>query len=112
MFNRTKYIFQHAALFYCLCFFLGSVGNVVFPNIEPWAAGLFLIAIGSVWGVNTYSTLLQPSWLGYFLSTTTISIGTIVLIENLIENEIISILILIIGSIFYVWAINYKILLM
>ena len=53
---------------------------------------------------NTYSTLLQPSWLGYFLSTTTISIGTIILIENLIENEIISILILIIGSIFYVWA--------
>ena len=104
LFNRTKYIFQHAALFYCLCFFLGSVGNVVFPNIEPWAAGLFLIAIGSVWGVNTYSTLLQPSWLGYFLSTTTISIGTIVLIENLIENEIISILILIIGAIFYVWA--------
>jgi len=104
LFNRTKYIFQHAALFYCLCFFLGSVGNLVFPNIEPWAAGLFLIAIGSIWGVNTYSTLLQPSWLGYFLSTTTISIGTIILIENLIENEIISILILIIGSIFYVWA--------
>jgi len=104
LFNRTKYIFQHAALFYCICFFLGSIGNIIFPNIEPWAGALFLIAIGSVWGINTYSKLLQPSWLGYFLSTTTISIGTIILIEDLIENEIISILILITGSIFYVWA--------
>ena len=87
-----------------MCFFLGSVGNIIFPNIESWAAGLFLITIGSIWGINTHSTLLQPSWLGYFLSTTTISIGTIILIENLFTNEIIIILILIIGSIFYVWA--------
>ena len=104
LFKRTEYIFQHAGLFYCLCFFLGSIGNIIFPNIEPWAGGLFAIAIGSVWGVNTYSTLLKPSWLGYFLSTTTISFGVIVLIEDLIGNEIISILILLIGSVFYVWA--------
>ena len=105
LFLRTKLIFQHAALFYCLCFFLGAVGNLIFPNIEPWAGGLFLIAIGSVWGINTYSTLLKPSWLGYFLSATTISIGTIILIEDLLGNdEIISILILIIGSVVYVWA--------
>ena len=104
LFNRTKYIFQHAGLFYCICFFLGSIGNIIFPNIEPWGGGLFAIAIGSVWGVNTYSTLLKPSWIGYFLSTTTISIGTIIIIDDLIGNEIISILILLIGSIFYVWA--------
>ena len=55
-------------------------------------------------GINTYSTLLKPSWLGYFLSASTVSIGTIILIEDLIQIEIISILILILGSIFYVWA--------
>ena len=49
--------------------------------------------------------MLKPSWLGYFLSTTTISIGTIILIEDLLGNdEIISILILITGSVVYVWA--------
>jgi hypothetical protein len=94
LFLRTKLIFQH----------LGAIGNLLFPNIEPWAAGLFLIAIGSIWGINTYSTLLKPSWLGYFLSASTVSIGTIILIEDLIQVEIISILILILGSIFYVWA--------
>ena len=104
LFQRTKLIFQHAGLFYCLCFFLGATGNLIFPNIEPWAGGLFLIAIGSVWGINTYSTLLKPSWLGYFLSTTTVSIGSIIFIEDLINSEIITILILIFGSIFYVWA--------
>ena len=104
LFQRTKLIFQHAGLFYCLCFFLGATGNLIFPNIEPWAGGLFLIAIGSVWGINTYSTLLKPSWLGYFLSTTTVSIGSIIFIEDLIDSEIITILILIFGSIFYVWG--------
>ena len=48
--------------------------------------------------------MLKPSRLGYFLSTTTIYFGVIVLIEDLIGNEIISILILLIGSVFYVWA--------
>ena len=83
---------------------MGATGNLIFPNIEPWAGGLFLISIGSVWGINTYSTLLKPSWLGYFLSTTTVSIGSIIFIEDLIDSEIITILILIFGSIFYVWA--------
>ena len=104
LFLRTKLIFQHAALFYCICFHLGAIGNLLFPNIEPWAAGLFFISIGSIWGINTYSTVLKPSWLGYFLSISTVSIGTIILIEYLIQIEIISILILILGSIFYVWA--------
>ena len=104
LFQRTKLIFQHAGLFYWLCLFFGATGNLIFPNIEPWAGGLFLIAIGSVWGINTYSTLLKPSWLGYFLSTTTVSIGSIIFIEDLIDSEIITILILIFGSIFYVWA--------
>ena len=85
LFLRTKLIFQHAALFYCICFHLAAIGNLLFPNIEPWAAGLFLIAIGSIWGINTYSTLLKPSWLGYFLSASTFSIGTIILIEDLIQ---------------------------
>ena len=83
---------------------MGATGNLIFPNIEPWAGGLFLIAIGSVWGINTNSTLLKPSWLGYFLSTTTVSIGSIIFIEDLIDSEIITILILIFGSIFYVWG--------
>ena len=38
------------------------------------------------------------------LSTTTVSIGSIIFIEYLIDSEIITILILIFGSIFYVWA--------
>ena len=37
MYSRTKQIFQHVALFYSSIFFLGSVGNIIFPNIEPWA---------------------------------------------------------------------------
>ena len=32
LFKRTEYIFQHAGLFYCLCFFLGSIGNIIFPT--------------------------------------------------------------------------------
>ena len=48
--------------------------------------------------------MLKPSWLGYFLSTTTVSIGSIIFIEDLIDSEIITILILIFGSIFYVWG--------
>ena len=46
LYVRTRLIFQHIALFYTSIFFLGSLGNLIFPNIEPWAGGLFLIAIG------------------------------------------------------------------
>ncbi len=51
LYTRTQQIFQHVALFYSSIFFLGSVGNITFPNIEPWAGGLFLISIGLIWGL-------------------------------------------------------------
>ena len=105
MYSRTKQIFQHAALFYSSIFFLGSVGNIIFPNIEPWAGGLFLIATGMIWGLYTFNKILGPSWLGYLLATSTISIGSIILIENLFgNNNLLKIILLIIGSVIFVWA--------
>jgi len=105
MYSRTKQIFQHVALFYSSIFFLGSVGNIIFPNIEPWAGGLFLIATGLIWGLYTFNKILGPSWLGYLLSTSTISIGSIILIENLFgNNNLLKIILLIIGSVIFVWA--------
>lgn len=105
MYSRTKQIFQHVALFYSSIFFLGSVGNIIFPNIEPWAGGLFLIATGLIWGLYTFNKILDPSWLGYLLATSTISIGSIILIENLFgNNNLLKIILLIIGSVIFVWA--------
>ena len=105
MHSRTKQIFQHVALFYSSIFFLGSVGNIIFPNIEPWAGGLFLIATGLIWGLYTFNKILDPSWLGYLLATSTISIGSIILIENLVgNNNLLKIILLIIGSVIFVWA--------
>ncbi len=105
MYSRTKQIFQHIALFYSSIFFLGSIGNIIFPNIEPWAGGLFLIATGLIWGLYTFNKILGPSWLGYLLATSTISIGSIILIENLFgNNNLLKIIILIIGSVIFVWA--------
>ena len=105
MYSRTKQIFQHVALFYSSIFFLGSVGNIIFPNIEPWAGGLFLIATGLIWGLYTFYKILGPSWLGYLLATSTISIGSIILIENLFgNNNLLKIILLIIGSVIFVWA--------
>ena len=104
-YSRTRQIFQHAALFYSSIFFLGSLGNIIFPNIEPWAGGLFLISIGSIWGLYTFNKILGPSWLGYFLSTSTISIGSIILIDNLFgDNDLLGIIFLILGSVLFVWA--------
>ena len=104
-YTRTRQIFQHVALFYSSIFFLGSVGNIIFPNIEPWAGGLFLISIGFVWGLYTLNEILGPSWLGYFLSTSTISIGSVVLIDNLFsDNDLLEIIFLILGSVLFVWA--------
>jgi hypothetical protein len=104
-YSRTRQIFQHAALFYSSIFFLGSLGNIIFPNIEPWAGGLFLIAIGLVWGIYTFNEVLGPSWLGYFLTTSTISIGSIILIDNLFgNNDLLEIVVLILGSVLFVWA--------
>ena len=105
LYSRTRQIFQHAALFYSSIFFLGSVGNIIFPNIEPWAGGLFLISIGLIWGLYTFNKILGPSWLGYFLSTSTISIGSIILIDNLFgDNDLLEIIFLILGSVLFVWA--------
>ena len=105
LYTRTRQIFQHVALFYSTIFFLGSVGNIIFPNIEPWAGGLFLISIGLIWGLYTFNEVLGPSWLGYFLSTSTISIGSIILIDNLFSNnDLLEIILLILGSVLFVWA--------
>ena len=105
LYTRTQQIFQHVALFYSSIFFLGSVGNIIFPNIEPWAGGLFLISIGLIWGLYTFNEALGPSWLGYFLSTSTISIGSIILIDNLFSNnDLLEIIFLILGSVLFVWA--------
>ena len=104
-YSRTRQIFQHAALFYSSIFFLGSLGNIIFPNIEAWAGGLFLISIGLIWGLYTFNKILGPSWLGYFLSTSTISIGSVVLIDNLFgSNDLLEIIFLILGSVLFVWA--------
>ena len=105
LYTKTWQIFQHVALFYSTIFFLGSVGNIIFPNIEPWAGGLFLISIGLIWGLYTFNEVLGPSWLGYFLSTSTISIGSIILIDNLFSNnDLLKIILLILGSVLFVWA--------
>ena len=105
LYVRTRLIFQHIALFYTSIFFLGSLGNLIFPNIEPWAGGLFLIAIGLIWGLYTSNEVLGPSWLGYLLSTSTMSIGFIVLIDDLLQNnDLLQIILLIFGSVVFVWA--------
>ena len=105
LYVRTRLIFQHIALFYTSIFFLGSLGNLIFPNIEPWAGGLFLIATGLIWGLYTSNEVLGPSWLGYLLSTSTMSIGFILLIDDLLQkNDLLQIILLIFGSVVFVWA--------
>ena len=105
LYVRTRLIFQHIALFYTSIFFLGSLGNFIFPNIEPWAGGLFLIATGLIWGLYTSNEVLGPSWLGYLLSTSTMSIAFIVLIDDLLQNnDLLQIILLIFGSVVFVWA--------
>ena len=105
LYIRTRLIFQHIALFYTSIFFLGSLGNLTFPNIEPWGGGLFLIATGLIWGLYTFNETLGPSWLGYLLSTSTVSIGFIILIDDLLRNnDLLQIILLIFGSIMFVWA--------
>ena len=105
LYVKTRLIFQHIALFYTSIFFLGSLGNFIFPNIEPWGGGLFLIATGLIWGLYTSNEVLGPSWLGYLLSTSTMSIGFIVLIDDLLQNnDLLQIILLIFGSIVFVWV--------
>jgi hypothetical protein len=105
LYKITVEIFQHITLFYSLVFFLGSIGNLFLRNVEPWGIGLFITAVGLIWGLNTYSNLLQPSWLGYFLSSVNIAIGVIAITEDLLSNfKIINILVLIVGSLIYIWT--------
>ena len=105
LYIKTGLIFQHIALFYTSIFFLGSLGNLIFPNIEPWAAGLFLFSTGLIWGLYTLNEVLEPSWLGYLLATSTISIGAIIFINDLVgSNNLLEIILLILGSIVFVWG--------
>ena len=105
LYIRTGLIFQHIALFYTSIFFLGSLGNLIFPNIEPWAGGLFLFSTGLIWGLYTLNEVLEPSWLGYLLASSTISIGSIIFINDLVgSNNLLEIILLILGSIIFVWG--------
>ena len=105
LYIKTGLIFQHIALFYTSIFFLGSLGNLIFPNIEPWAGGLFLFSTGLIWGLYTLNEVLEPSWLGYFLASSTISIGSIIFINDLVaSNNLLEIILLILGSIIFVWG--------
>ena len=105
LYIKTGLIFQHIALFYTSIFFLGSLGNLIFPNIEPWAAGLFLFSTGLIWGLYTLNEVLEPSWLGYLLASSTISIGSIIFINDLVgSNNLLEIILLILGSIVFVWG--------
>jgi hypothetical protein len=105
LYIRTGSIFQHITLFYTSIFFLGSLGNLFFQNIEPWAGGLFLFSTGLIWGLYTLSEVLEPSWLGYLLSSSTISIGSIIFINDLVgSNNLLEIILLILGSVIFVWG--------
>ena len=105
LYIKTGLIFQHIALFYTSIFFLGSLGNLIFPNIEPWGGGLFLFSTGLIWGLYTLNEVLEPSWLGYFLASSTISIGSIIFINDLVgSNNLLEIILLILGSIVFVWG--------
>ena len=105
LYIKTGLIFQHIALFYTSIFFLGSLGNLMFPNIEPWAGGLFLFSTGLIWGLYTLNEVLEPSWLGYLLASSTISIGSIIFINDLVgSNNLLEIILLILGSIVFVWG--------
>ena len=105
LYIKTGLIFQHIALFYTAIFFLGSLGNLIFPNIEPWAGGLFLFSTGLIWGLYTLNEVLEPSWLGYLLASSTISIGSIIFINDLVgSNNLLEIILLILGSIVFVWG--------
>ena len=105
LYIKTGLIFQHIALFYTSIFFLGSLGNLIFPNIEPWGGWLFLFSTGLIWGLYTLNEVLEPSWLGYFLASSTISIGSIIFINDLVgSNNLLEIILLILGSIVFVWG--------
>ena len=92
----------------------GLLGTLplIWDNLAYWAqllllivTTMFLIATGLIWGLYTSNEVLGPSWLGYLLSTSTMSIGFIVLIDDLLQNnDLLKIILLIFGSVVFVWA--------
>ena len=75
LYFKTKFILQHGALFLNTAFVFGSLGNLLFPNLEIWAFGLFLISLSIVWGLVTNSDMLQPYWLGNLIASGVFLIG-------------------------------------
>ena len=66
---------------------------------------MFLFSTGLIWGLYTLSEVLEPSWLGYLLSSSTISIGSIIFINDLVgSNNLLEIILLILGSVIFVWG--------
>lgn len=104
LYFRNSVFLQHIAMFYSFAFFLGSNINLYAPNLETWSWGVIALIGGITWGYNTFTKFLKPSWTGYFISSSTISIGTVVIVEDLLSNyEILAISILIFGSIVFIW---------
>ena len=104
LYFKTKFILQHGALFLNTAFVFGSLGNLLFPNLEIWAFGLFLISLSIVWGLLTNSDILQPYWLGNLIASGVFLIGLAIFVEDLFRsNQIINIAILVIASTFIVW---------
>ena len=104
LYFKTKFILQHGALFLNTAFVFGSVGNLLFPNLEIWAFGLFLISLSIIWGLATNSDMLQPYWLGNLIASGVFLIGLAIFVEDLLRsNQIIKIAILVIASTFIIW---------
>jgi len=104
LYFKTKFILQHGALFLNTAFVFGSLGNLLFPNLEIWAFGLFLISLSIVWGLVTNSDMLQPYWLGNLIASGVFLIGLAIFVEDLLRfNQIINIAILVIASAFIIW---------
>ena len=104
LYFRNSVFLQHIAMFYSIAFFFGSNINLYAPNLETWSWGVIALIGGIIWGYNTFSKFLKPTWTGYFISSSTISVGTVVLVEDLLSNyEILAISILIFGSVVFIW---------
>ena len=104
LYFRNSVFLQHIAMFFSSAFLLGSNINLYAPNLETWSWGALAIIGGIIWGYNTFSKFLKPTWTGYLISSSTISMGSVVLVEDLLsEYEILAISILIIGSIIFIW---------
>jgi len=104
LYFKTKFILQHGSLFLNTAFVIGSLGNLLFPNLEIWAFGLFLIALSIVWGLVTNSDMLQPYWLGNLIASGVFLIGLAIFVEDLLRfNQILNVAILVLASTFIIW---------